>query len=61
MREKDGRYYASLTGPQGSGMLTSMVHANALTVIPSDVDEVQPGEEIDVIMLDWSRGEEWGT
>lgn len=61
VREKDGRYYASLTGPQGSGMLTSMVHANALTVIPPEVDEVQPGEEIDVIMLDWSHGEEWGT
>ena len=61
VRERDGRYYASLTGPQSSGMLTSMVYANALTVIPAEVDEVQPGEEIDVIMLDWSRGEEWGT
>jgi molybdopterin molybdotransferase len=61
VRERDGRYYASLTGPQGSGMLTSMVQANALTVIPAEVDEVQPGEEIDVIMLDWSHGEEWGT
>jgi molybdopterin molybdotransferase len=61
VRERDGRYYASLTGPQGSGMLTSMVHANALTVIPAEVDEVQPGEEIEVIMLDWSQGEEWGT
>ncbi|KKM18989.1 hypothetical protein LCGC14_1660170 [marine sediment metagenome] len=59
--ERDGRYYASLTGPQGSGMLTSMVYANALTVIGPEVDEVQPGEEIDVIMLDWSHGEEWGT
>jgi molybdopterin molybdotransferase len=59
--ERDGRYYASLTGPQSSGMLTSMVYANALTVIEPEVDEVQPGEEIDVIMLDWSHGEEWGT
>jgi molybdopterin molybdotransferase len=59
--ERDGRHYASLTGPQGSGMLTSMAYANALTMIPPDVDEVQPGEEIDVIMLDWSHGEEWGT
>ena len=42
-------------------MLTSMVHANALTVIPPEVDEVQPGQEIDVIMLDWSHGEEWGS
>jgi molybdopterin molybdotransferase len=61
VRQREGRYYASLTGPQGSGMLTSMVYANALTVIPPEVDEVQPGEEIDVIMLDWSHGEEWGT
>ncbi|MBI1884890.1 MAG: molybdopterin molybdotransferase MoeA [Chloroflexi bacterium] len=57
---RDGRYYVSLTGPQGSGILTSMVQANALTVIPADVDVVEPGEEIDVIMLDWSHGEEWG-
>lgn len=61
VRERDGRYYASLTGGQGSGMLTSMVRANGLTLIPADVDVVEPGEEIDVIMLDWSRGEEWGT
>ena len=61
VRERDGRLYASLTGPQGSGMLTSMAYANGLAVMAADVDEVQPGEEIDVIMLDWSRGEEWGS
>ncbi len=61
VRERDRRYYASLTGPQSSGVLTSMVSANALTVIPAEVDVVEPGEEIDVIMLDWSQGEEWGT
>lgn len=61
VRQREGRYYASLTGPQSSGMLTSMAYANALTVIPAEVDEVRPGEEIDVIMLDWSHGEEWGT
>jgi len=59
--ERDGRYYASLTGPQGSGILTSMVSANGLTVIPPEVDVVEPGEEIDVLMLDWSQGEEWGS
>jgi molybdopterin molybdotransferase len=59
--ERDGRYYASLTGPQGSGVLTSMVYANGLTVIPADVDELPAGAEIDVIMLDWSHGEEWGS
>jgi molybdopterin molybdotransferase len=59
--ERDGKYYASLTGEQGSGILTSMMKANALTLIPADVDVVEAGEEIDVMMLDWSRGEEWGS
>ena len=59
--ERDGEFYASLTGSQGSGILTSMMRANALTLIPEDVDVVEPGEEIDVIMLDWTRGEEWGS
>jgi molybdopterin molybdotransferase len=59
--EEGGRYYASLTGPQGSGILSSMAAANALTVIPEDVDVVEPGQEITVMMLDWSEGEEWGT
>ena len=59
--EEGGRYYASLTGPQGSGILTSMVAANALTVIPEGVEVVEPGEEITVMMLDWSHGEEWGV
>ena len=59
--ERDGRYYARLTGSQGSRILTSMMRANALTVIPADVDVVERGEEIDVMMLDWSRGEELGS
>ncbi|HET8943551.1 MAG TPA: molybdopterin-binding protein, partial [Dehalococcoidia bacterium] len=59
--ERGGKHYARLTGEQGSGMLTSMMRANALTVIPPDVDVVDAGDEIEVIMLDWSRGEEWGS
>jgi len=59
--ERHGKYHASLTGAQGSGILTSMVRANALTLIPAEIDVVEPGEEIEVIMLDWSRGEEWGS
>jgi molybdopterin molybdotransferase len=55
--ERDGRYYASLTGPQGSGILTSMALANALTIIPEDVDVVEPGAEIDVMMLGWPRSQ----
>lgn len=51
----DGRYYADLTGPQGSGILTSMSAANALTIIPEDVVVAMPGDEIEVMMLDWEH------
>ncbi len=59
--ERGERYYASLTGPQGSGILTSMALANGLAIVPEEVDVLEPGEEIDVMMLDWSQGEEWGS
>lgn len=54
-RGEDGRWYADLTGPQGSGILTSMSSANALTVIPEALPEAKAGDEIDVMMLDWEH------
>ncbi len=54
-RGDDGRWYADLTGPQGSGILTSMSAANALTIIPEHVPVANPGDEIDVMMLDWEH------
>ncbi|MGH2633394.1 MAG: molybdopterin molybdotransferase MoeA [Tepidiformaceae bacterium] len=54
-RGPDGRYVADLTGPQGSGILTSMSAANALTIIPEDQPSAEPGDEIDVMMLDWEQ------
>ncbi|GAB4321251.1 MAG: molybdopterin molybdotransferase MoeA [Dehalococcoidia bacterium] len=54
-RGEDGRYYADLTGPQGSGILTSMSMANGLTVIPEDLPRAEPGDEIDVMMTDWEH------
>jgi len=49
--ERGGRYYASLTGPQGSGILTSMALANALVVCPEDRTHLEPGEEADALLL----------
>jgi molybdopterin molybdotransferase len=43
---------ARLTGPQGSGILTSMVQANALLVIPEGQHETPAGCELDAIVLD---------
>jgi molybdopterin molybdotransferase len=43
---------ARLTGPQGSGILTSMVLANALLVIPEGQFQTPVGAEVRAIMLD---------
>jgi molybdopterin molybdotransferase len=53
--KRDGRYFASLTGAQGSGILTSMAQANGLMIIPEDKATVEVGEEVQVQMLDWNE------
>jgi len=40
-----------LTGAQGSGMLTSMVHADGLLMVPADRTEVEAGERLPVQLL----------
>jgi molybdopterin molybdotransferase len=51
--KRDGRYYARLTGNQGSGVLTSMAKANGLAICPEDVSLVEAGQVVKVQMLDW--------
>jgi molybdopterin molybdotransferase len=50
--EEDGKLRARLTGPQGSGILTSMARANALLIVPAERDDVAPGEELGALLLD---------
>jgi molybdopterin molybdotransferase len=52
LTRRHGQFYAALTGPQGSGMLTSMAAANALAVVPEDVPGIAAGEEVECILLD---------
>ena len=55
VRRKDGKYFARLTGPQGSGILTSMTKANGLAVIPEGTEEVKSGSMVEVMMFDWDE------
>jgi molybdopterin molybdotransferase len=55
VEKRNGKFHARLTGPQGSGILTSMSMANGLVVIPEDRAEVKTGEKVKVIMLDWNE------
>ncbi|MGA9049111.1 MAG: gephyrin-like molybdotransferase Glp [Dehalococcoidia bacterium] len=50
-RDAEG-WHASLTGPQGSGILTSMSAANGLAVVPEDCPLVRAGEKIKVQLLE---------
>ena len=48
--ERDGAW-ARLTGPQGSGLLTSMARANALLIVPPDRPSILAGESARAILL----------
>ena len=43
---------ARLTGPQGSGILTSMARANALLIVPEDQPAVPVGAALQALVLD---------
>jgi molybdopterin molybdotransferase len=43
---------ARLTGPQGSGILTSMARANALLIVPAEMPAVSAGTTLPALILD---------
>ena len=47
----DGRLLARLTGPQGSGILTSMARAEALLIIPEERSRVEAGDIVNAFLL----------
>jgi molybdopterin molybdotransferase len=51
VQAKDGGYVAKLTGPQGSGLLSSMARADALVVVPPDRQRIEAGDVVDALML----------
>ena len=52
LENKEGQLYASLTGPQGSGILKSMALANGIMELPEDVETLRKGEWARVTYLD---------
>lgn len=53
VQPEGGEYRAYLTGEQGSGILSSMVQANGLAIIPEEWSDVPAGSRVKVMMLDW--------
>ena len=48
-----GEYQAATTGDQGSHIMTSLVKANALLIVPEGVKHVPAGSQLVAWMLDW--------
>ncbi len=51
LEQKNGKLTVRTTGPQGSGILTSMVKANGLIDIPEEVEKIHPGDTVHVQVL----------
>ncbi len=50
---QNGRFVARTTGNQGSHIMTSLLNANALVIVPEGGVEVYAGDTAKAIMLDW--------
>jgi molybdopterin molybdotransferase len=48
VQDPDGSLVVRKTGMQGSGILTSMSHANCFIILPQDCEGVEPGQAVDV-------------
>jgi molybdopterin molybdotransferase len=55
LRETPDGWRARLTGPQGSGILTSMTSANALLIVPEEVEELPAESAVKALLLDDSQ------
>ena len=58
VEEDNDRYTVRLTGPQGAGLVTSLVRANGLAIIPEGTcPAARAGTTVRVLMVDWPEVE----
>jgi molybdopterin molybdotransferase len=53
VRREEDRYVARLSGAQASNVLSALVAANALVIIPEGQRHVEAGTRVTAQMLDW--------
>ena len=51
-RRDGGRLVVAPSGPQGSGILTSMLRSNGLALVPADALELKTGDEVPVHLIE---------
>ena len=53
VRLEEGEYLVDLSGRQDSHVMTSLVNANGLLIVPAGVRHLLAGRKAEVMMLDW--------
>ncbi|PLX42484.1 MAG: hypothetical protein C0608_02330 [Deltaproteobacteria bacterium] len=53
VKRHEGTFKVTFLGRRGSGMLSTLVEANALLILPTDRSKVVPGELVDVQIFDY--------
>jgi molybdopterin molybdotransferase len=51
VRQDGGIFRVSTTGSQSSGVLTSLLKANCLIILPEETSEVRAGEQVTIELL----------
>jgi molybdopterin molybdotransferase len=51
-RDTAGRWHVLTTGPQGSGVLSSMSEANCFIVLKHDAGNIDAGDSVDILPFD---------
>ena len=51
LRNEKGQLFVRLTGSQSSGVLTSLVEANCLVIIPEELAEIKGGSDVEIELL----------
>jgi len=50
---KNGEYWITESGPQGSGFLRTLAFANAIALIPKDAEYLSAGTKVKVHLVEW--------
>ena len=56
IERREGTLHARLTGPQISGLVRGLAQADGLAMIPPEVDAVEVGQSVSVMLLDAGPG-----
>jgi molybdopterin molybdotransferase len=51
-RREGDRLVAAPSGPQGSGILSSMLRSNALALVPADATDLKTGDEVTIHLVE---------